>query len=446
MLGSLPLRALEIGAGYNEQIGNVDNTYLVRSGVRWVRAYVNIPRNFLVYGNQTNKVPNPPPNPEIYPIAGILGENLYEAEDHVSSGADVLAVAAVDNLINAKNVRACGAPLKVILGLKQDFTYPYPESATPADNQGRVPDPNTASGLAELEFMIGAIEDLLDQGNRGANIDILVLGNEPMYEVQPNTNATTAANYATYLSLLANRIATLRANPPGGVPPWTFQIYVGALDHPSQPTPADNKIADAVLGVALHNPNVAGVDLHEHLSNATTLLSDLQADLTYVLTRIRPDQNLLCTEFSIAPLLQANLGKTLGKWGPRNGYGKDSATWPVWHWINAVVDQAAAGRPIEGWRFLSFFKSQPWYPQDWFRQMVGVFALPQNRVVAVTYGLQQLSRYPSNLNRLPNGTTTPWLLNGLYNETLFGTNWDGTLRTNPLIARDFQQAVWRYNR
>jgi hypothetical protein len=440
-----PGQALEIGAGYNEQIGSIDNTVLARSGVKWVRAYVNVPRNFLTFGTIPNPTPNPPPNPTIFPISGVIAGNLEQEPSHVSTDADVLAISALDNLINAKNVKVDGKRMKVILSLKQDFTYPYPGDATAPAQQGRLPDPNTAEGMAELEHMITAIEAMLTTHNRGAAIDILVLGNEPMYDVQPNNDPTTAANYATYLNLLANRMAALRDDPPGSSP-WTFRIFVGALDHPSDPTPADNLMAPAVLGVALQNPNVDGVDLHEHLSDATTLLTDLQADLSYVLSRIRPDQKLICTEFSIAPLLQANLNQPLGSWGPRNGYGKDSATLPVWQWINSVVEQAATAKPIEPWRFESFFTAQRWYPQNWFRRMVDVFALPQNRVEVVTYGLEQISRYPWTLDALPNGTPIPWLLNGVYNETLFGMGPDGLYRTNPLVDRDFEQAIRRHNR
>jgi hypothetical protein len=59
------------------------------------------------------------------PITGIVEGNIFQETSHVSSDADVLAVAAVDRLINTKAVMVDGQPMKIILSLKQDFTYPY---------------------------------------------------------------------------------------------------------------------------------------------------------------------------------------------------------------------------------------------------------------------------------------------------------------------------------
>jgi len=44
--GAGPALNLEVGAGYNEQIANINNSLVAKSGVRWVRAYVNLPRNY----------------------------------------------------------------------------------------------------------------------------------------------------------------------------------------------------------------------------------------------------------------------------------------------------------------------------------------------------------------------------------------------------------------
>jgi len=444
---SQPSRALEIGGGYNEQIANLDNGTLMRSGARWVRAYVNLSRNFVTYGQLSNPAPNPPPNPFIFPIDGVIEGNLIQDSDHVSTDADVLAIAALDKLIYTKSVLVRGEPLKVILSLKHDFTYPYPVTPhAPPDQQGRVPDPGTPSGAAELENMIKAVEDLLTTNSRGQYIDILVLGNEPMFEVQPNNSPTTAGYYATYLNLLADRVAALRASPPDNAPPWTFEIYVGALNQPSRPAPADNTIIGAVLDVAASNPNVAGVDLHEHMSSSPEELeTDLQQDINYVLERIRADQNLICTEFSVIGVLSANQTDTLGKWGVLNGYGKNSESMPMWSWINEIIKETAAGKPIGPGKFMSFFNSRPWYPKRWFSRMIETFALPQNRVVAVTYGLEQLSRYPSDSNNL-DGSATPWILNPVYNATLFGSFGDGRLRTNPMVSPEFEQAARRHNK
>ena len=431
--GAGPALNLEVGAGYNEQIANINNSLVAKSGVRWVRAYVNLSRNYWIFGTP---IPQPPPSEPIYPINALLERNIIQETSDVSNDSDTLSIAALDQLINTKTVFSGGAPLKVILSLKHDFSYPYPAGSTiPA---GQFPDFSTAAGRVEIHEMVASIENLLITNNRGNDIDILVTGNEPMFEIQPNNNPDTARKYKLYLNYLIQRLVDLKTEEnkktvDGVKNTWDFQIFVGALNSPLDPTSASgNVIITAVLEVARDNMNVSGIDLHEHV-DAT---SQVAIDIKYVKdeTKFRPIGGLplqiTSTEFSIIKIFQANMSLVpIGSTLP-----------PLSQFINNTIAQAATGTPISQSEFLAYFLAQGWYPQNWFQEMIAAFE--SDGVLAVTYGLEEAPRYPWVDNQVP-PTAMPWVLNGVYNATLLGRSADGYPNTNPLVYPDFENAINR---
>ncbi len=413
--------AVQIGAGFNESIANVNNPLIAQSGVRWARAYVNLARNYWVFGPATTNVP------PRYPIIGFNTNNLIQDPSDVSSDADVLAIAALDQLINTKTVAPAGQPMKVILSLKHDFSFPYPAGTTNFPfNQ--FPDLGTPDGAAAVNHMVSAIFNILTTNDRGEGIDIVVTGNEPMFEIQPNSDPVTAANYAKYLDYLVGQLAALRASNN-----WTYQIFVGALNSPLAPPPAANLIAPAILGVASTNTNVAGIDLHEHVASTGEVTADINYVKSQMSGRTTP-WNIISTEFSIIRCLETNMTT------PMVGTGGNLA-----QYINATISNAAAGTPVTPAAFLATFQQQPWYPADWFNQMMSAFQ--SERVYAVTYGLDAPPRYPwtNNYVRTNANNIQPWVLLPVYNATLFGrvTNGPGAgfPVTNPLSAPGFQSAV-----
>jgi hypothetical protein len=361
--GGGPALNLEIGAGYNEQIANINNSVIAKSGARWVRAYVNLSRNYWVFANTFSPPPSPTPSP--WPRSAITGleeGNIIQQTSNVSSDADTLAVAALDQLINAKTVFADGAPVKVILSLKHDFSFPYPDKAIVPPDQ--FPDFSTASGKAEIEEMVASIENLLITNNRGDSIDILVTGNEPMFEIQPNSDPDTARKYKLYLNYLLAELVSLKArqNLKSGNT-WDFQIFVGSLNSPINPPPAANVILPAVLEVARDNVNVAGIDLHEHVAATDEVHSDIQyvKDQTKFRALGALPLQIISTEFSIIRLFEANLNNPL----PLN-----SNLPPLWQFINTTTAQAAAGTPIKQSQFLNYFLAQSWYPPQSLRSRI----------------------------------------------------------------------------
>jgi len=432
---ALPPLNLQLGGGYNEQFANINNEIVAKSGVRWVRAYVNLARNYWIFAN-TFPPPQPLPTPNPWPtsaITGIVEGNLIQQPSNVSTDADTLAVAALDQLINTKTVLAKGTPVKVILSLKHDFSYPYPPKATISPNQ--FPDFSTPAGKAEIDQMVDSIVNLLTTNNRGDSVDIVVTGNEPMFEIQPNNNPDTARKYKLYLNHLIAELVALKAQqnmlPTNS---WDFQIFVGALNSRlDATTAAANVIIPAVLEVARDNVNVDGIDLHEHVADPAQVRTDIQ----YVKdnTKFRPlgaqPLQLISSEFSMIKLFEANMTTA-----PNSG--------PVlFTFINNTINQAATGTPVSPDDFLAYFLAQSWYQpyQNWFSQMIEAFEA--EGVLAVTYGIEETPRYPWNLNNLLAPTATPWVLNGVFNATLLGRQPDGFPTNNPLVAPGFQQTIQR---
>ncbi len=427
----LPPINLQIGAGYNEQIADINNATVARSGARWVRAYVNLSRNYWTFANTFSPPPSPTPSP--WPrsaITGLVEGNIVQENSAVSSDADTLAVAALDQLINTKTVFAKGQPVKVILSLKHDFSYPYPSNAKVPPDQ--FPDAATPAGLAEVQEMVASIENILVTNNRGDSIDILVTGNEPMFEIQPNNDPDTARKYKLYLNYLITALVNLKASQNMLVGnSWDFQIFVGALNSPLDAARAtSNVILPAVLEVARDNVNVDGIDLHEHVADTRQVRKDIQ----YVKheTKLRPigaqPLQLISTEFSIIQLFEEWMTKPATS-------GPDLATF-----LNDTINLAANGTPRTPQAFQAYFFAQTWYPRAWFDEMINAFE--SEGVLAVTYGIEESPRYPWNLNTL-NATATPWVLNGVFNATLLGRSADGYPVLNPLVAPGYQRAVQR---
>src|SRR5262245_25834983 len=72
--------ATELGGNYNQYVCDMYNGLVSKSGVRWVRAFVNVPRNFLAYDDPSD------PNQ----ITGIQELSLSQPSDAVSGPSEQL--------------------------------------------------------------------------------------------------------------------------------------------------------------------------------------------------------------------------------------------------------------------------------------------------------------------------------------------------------------------
>ncbi|HYL58090.1 MAG TPA: hypothetical protein VEU51_04415 [Candidatus Acidoferrales bacterium] len=382
----------EVGANYNQWLADVDPGLLHKSGVKWLRAFVNIERNFLTF-NKAGR------------ITGVLESNISQPTDSVSSDSENLGSYSISHFVNSKSVLVNGQPIKLILSLKFDFKY---------QNAG-VPNPKSK----EMAYLLSAVEQFLKKDNLGGQIDILVVGNEPMFE----TPVQDAQKFGAFLNLLIEDVDSLKSENPG----WNYRIFAGALNKAS--SMPDDPILQQVIAITNGNPRVAGLDLHEHVAS----LPEQLADLEFVRTTEKVTKQLISTEFSMVGLWDAHSSDLLGAWGAQHGFGSKT---PLFQWIDDLVQLAAMGNAIDQNEFLSYFEIQPWYPAGWFATMFEQFKC-QN-TYAVTYGIQTPISVPPILY---DKTSMLWYVNFVFNCTLFGMGSDGYCNTNPLVFSDFENAV-----
>ena len=404
LLSPMSAGAQELGGGYNQFIPDIYNGLVARSKVKWVRAFLNIPRNYLVFD---------PMCIDFGCVVNVLSSNISEPPDAVSTEDEMLAIAAASKIPELKSVSVDGQPIKIILSLKLDYKY---------QNMG-VPSVDSPAG----QYLMSAIEELLTNANLGSYIDILVVGNEPMFEV-PISEAGRCpdGNYCKLLNALIDEVYGLKA--ANG---WSYQIFTGALNHAYEngTTIPPNPILADIIDITKTNPKVSGIDLHEHVQS----VAEADSDLNFIRNTEGITKEIISTEFSLVELWNSHANDHLGAWGARNGFSRDTL---LYQWLNYLMVIAAQGHPIGKGKFMSYFAAQSWYPKGWFSAFFNVFQ--KYGVYAATYGLQVTPPVP--LVPLTSDSQL-WVLNWVYNGTLLGMGADGFYNINPLVYADFRNVI-----
>ena len=393
--------ATELGANYNQYLPDIYNGALARAGVKWVRGFVNVQRNYLTFDA---------PVPSV--ITGVLGENIAQTADRVSGSADILAVQAVEKLIEVKGMTVRGERLKTILSLKTDFKVGCREDA-PKACAGVPP-----VGTPQMRDLVAAIHARLLANNLGAYVDILVVGNEPMFE----TPAADAVRYGEFLGLLVEELVKLRTEQR-----WSFRIFAGALNKAS--TLKHDPILATVIDVVNGNPHVDGLDMHLHVDS----VGEADADLDFVRNAKGVTKDIITTEFSLVGLWTRKAEEPLGDWGPAWGH---PAHMTLREWLNGLLLRAGDGRPAPPAEFMSFFRSRYWYPEQWFTDFFDT--LERYHLLAATYGLQSTPVVPP-LQYQPGALL--WVVNFVWNGSLFGLGPDHFYVSNPIVAPEFAKVA-----
>lgn len=224
----------ELGGNYNENIEAIDNNIVSHSGVEWVRGFVNVPRYFLNVDSKGN-------------VTGVNEEGISDFDK-------------IDNFLGVQEVSVNNGSVKAILSLKLQFKHNWE-----FQNSTGVPAENTPA----MHFWMSAIKQFLLEKNLGAHVDILVLGNEPMWE----TENEDAEKFAVFQDKLIDLVYDLRSTRQD----WNYDIYVGALNKVRN-LGDSNPIAQKVLKAAKENDKVQGLDLHPHVEH----IKDIEEDLQYI--------------------------------------------------------------------------------------------------------------------------------------------------------------------
>lgn len=363
----------ELGANFNENIDKVSPAIVTKTDVPLVRGFLNIPALCL----------------NITAGGTVTGVNESAIQN----------MTRLDNMATAKTVNVGNQPVKMIFSLKMDFTT----------NSMGVP----AVGSPQMGYVMSAIEKVLNRKNFGANIDILAVGNEPMFE----TPLADADKYEAFLNLVIDKVDSMRnANN------WMYEIYVGSLNKAS--TNTTNALLQKVMKVAIENPKVVGLDMHEHI----TLLSEAESDIRFIRNSYKFSKKLMCTEFSLVWLWGTHSSDLLGSWGTTNGY---SSTTKMYEWLNQLIQKSSSGTPVSPDLFFSYFNSTNWYPKNWFYNFYNIFK--KYDFSQVTYGIQNLP-----VTTVLTSSSVLWTLNFVCNGTYLGLDSDKVGNFNPMVYPAFK--------
>ncbi|KAJ5692912.1 hypothetical protein N7462_002335 [Penicillium macrosclerotiorum] len=291
------------------------------------------------------------------------------------------------------------AGCKTILSFK--WAYPNAEFPEPGS-------PNHATELERLDRLLQIVM---------GKVDILVIGNEPFIEAQQ-----TDERLNVFYESLANFFINFR-NTHNNLPVAT-RLYMGALnrlDLPVKRTPAIERF----LSFIASKPELDGVDLHMHMPN----IAAHKAMVNYALSKIRPDQTFLATEFSM-----------------------------IWHWKNHISDEAsiyfcekygfspgvkvyqvinaAFQTPMPYAQWEDFLRHEPWYMeyQNFMANTMNIYKATKKLHVA-TYALSPMR----NRKRPLLAIDTPWMLNGLYSPSTVQLNQDGSRHLNFPWGEEFRK-------
>ncbi len=372
----------QLGANFNENIDEIaDVTDLMYdSHVEWVRSFVQIAQNFLKKNN------------------GVITGVKDEAFDTYTETQDFIKIKTESN-----------NKVKLIMSLKIPFGN-FTHSVPGKDSK-------------EMGYVIEACRKFLLLHNLGGNIDILVMGNEPMWE-----NGGNEENYKDYLDIMASKLTEWKETYG-----WNFKIFAGALNRISL-NASTNPLIPIVINEVNQNPLIDGLDLHIHAL-------DIGGEVGNSLKMIREDfemkKDIIITEFSMVWLYNQHVNDDLGgQWGKNNGYTSDMK---MYEWLNNAIDKAQDGTPVSQEEFSSFFDSTEWYPKNWFKSFYDEFV--KYEVLCAT-GRFSCALKEGDNNERYTSSSTMWDLNAIFSSKLLGVSPSTKLMNpSPLAYPDYKEII-----
>lgn len=231
--------------------------------------------------------------------------------------------------------------------------------------------------------------------------DALVVGNEPFIEADQSTwNEPLYSFYKVSCERIQNYFALNSINKP---------IFLGAFDNLYLTDRQSNAGYTNLLAFAKATTYIAGVDLHIHHA----AIEDMTAALNFVKARLRDDQRMQVTEFSLIKHWKSNNGVLISPAfvTAANASTTDKIPPPPlsvtknYQYIDYALKNS---RPVEEWN--TFWKNSP-YLENRKGYLYSAYNILQNtgNVYLTFYALRQ--SYPLNTDFTE--TTEPWVLNGL---------------------------------
>lgn len=247
-------------------------------------------------------------------------------------------------------------------------------------------------------------------------VDILVVGNEPFIECKGDGDEKLNDFYET----LADEVIEFRKSR-GATSTRLFMGSLNRLDLPVKRTKAVNRM----LSFIASRPDLEGVDLHLHIPT----MEGHKAMLDYALSRIRPDQTFLATEFSLVWHWRQHFNDVVSShYLHKHGLPAGTTVLDV---INAAIKHPM---PYPQWE--EFLTHEPWYNSRLnFMSNAMKLYRATGRLTVATYGFCPMRERKQPFPK----TGTPWLLNSILAPPMVQLKQDGSRHDNFPWAEEFRR-------
>ncbi|OYX26652.1 MAG: hypothetical protein B7Z06_05290 [Flavobacteriales bacterium 32-35-8] len=263
---------------------------------------------------------------------------------------------------------------KTVLSLKFQFRgidYPAPNSQ-------------------ELNDYLDYMDVVLDRIWNGT--DIIIVGNEPFIETDEVDFGDNMYNFYVKASERVKAYSDAHTEKP---------IFFGAFDNMYQDRRRNLPVLNGLLEYSKNTAWISGVDMHIHHNNYNEMISAID----FVNTRIREDQKIIISEYSLMKHWRDNLnGFIPATFASQYSY---PSTWRNYQYIDSALK--APKTRAEWVDFLSksdWFESRKHYLLETYQDIFTTY----DKFFLATYAFRQA--YPFNTDFTSN--TDPWVLNGIY--------------------------------
>jgi hypothetical protein len=295
---------------------------------------------------------------------------------------------------------------KTILNIKWDFSNkPFPEP-----------------GSAEIANYKKYLKKVL--GKVWKETDLIVVGNEPFIESRITDRDERLV--AFYMEM-AREVDDFKKGQGVGIGNGKgirdVKIYLGAINNLYQPA-LRTRAVEQLLAFVNSEPWIAGIDLHIHHADPI----QLNQSMDYVQNKIRDDQKIIITEFSLMRHFKSKMEETIPQVFAVK-YGR-KLTEKNYQYIDFALKNSVSR---EEWvDFLSnsyWFENRKNYLLNAYQRLKGY-----DKFHVATYAIRQ--SYPFNSDFT--STTDPWVLNAIFaNRTVMPDPESGKNQFNYAWIDDF---------
>lgn len=346
VMDSLTNNKQELGVNYNGQFSYINYNDLQRTKTKWVRGFIDVLQ-------------------------------LYQNPDSLATNPDI---------VNYLKLKAHG--YKTILNLKWNFS------------NSNFPNPYSTE-MSNYEAFLKKILDLVWN-----KTDVLVIGNEPFIETKSSENGYPLVQFYETIATYIHNYETGQLNQKGCTNDTSstnkkkiMPLFVGAFNNLYEPSWQTSAVQQ-LLSFAKSEPWIAGIDLHIHHNS----FNQLGQALNYVNNKIRTNQKIIITEFSLVKYFKSYMTQTIPA-SFASKYGLSSQM-ENYQYINQTLQQ-----PVSRKEWVDFLSSSSWFENEksYVLNAYKLFITYKKFAIA-TYGIRQ--SYPYNANFTAN--TMPWILNSIY--------------------------------